>query len=88
MTALTLGNSNVNQSVPAAQKPAGKDDRVRGSYAVSQRASRQAAERRCSEKRHCVIAHNPGAFVFWDQRLNDGVADGRALHQAEADKTH
>jgi len=53
MTALTLGSSSVNQSAGGAEC-AGKDDTVRRSYPVSQRASQQAAEGRCAEKCHGV----------------------------------
>jgi hypothetical protein len=73
-----------------ADKAAGAsdDDGVGSAEAVGESTCEQAAEGRHTDKRHGVVAHDAATLVFGNERLDDGVAGGEALHHAEAHDEH
>ena len=77
-----------NHAAPMRQQAPVIHDGVGRAEAVGERSGEQAAEGRHADEGHGVVAHDAAALVFGDERLDDGVAGGQALHHAEADEEH
>lgn len=86
-----LADLRKTEPEPCAAEDAGDaadDDGVLRADGVGHGSGEQTAEWGHADEGHGVVAHDAAAHFFIDERLQDGVAGGEALHHAEAGDEH